>query len=486
MNAALGNPPATSRRIDNTGVIISHHGGDEGVTGSCHRLQIAPDRALLVDCGLLQGQDADRLDSLTQHQVTFSVDDVLALIVTHVHIDHIGRLPYLLAAGYQGPILCSVPSARLLPLVIEDALKIGFTHDRALIERFLAEVEQRLVALEYASWHTVIDDARHRVRLRLQRAGHILGSAYVEIDTLDRTSGARQRTVFSGDLGAPHAPLLPAPKSPYRADVLVLESTYGDRRHEDRTTRRARLKAAIDRALDNQGSVIIPAFSIGRTQELLYELESLIHQAVDESWRDLEIIVDSPLAARFTQVYRELKPWWDAEAHQRLRSGRHPLSFDNLYTVDDHAEHERTVDYLVRTGRPAVVIAASGMATGGRVVNYLKRMLGSERHAVLFTGYQAAGTPGRDIQHYGPRGGWVELDGQRITIQAKVDTIGGYSAHADQHDLLNFIKRMRKPPREIRLVHGDSHAKQSLEAKIKEWAVETGRAIQLTVANMVN
>ena len=160
MNAALGNPPATSRRIDNTGVIISHHGGDEGVTGSCHRLQIAPDRALLVDCGLLQGQDADRLDSLTQHQVTFSVDDVLALIVTHVHIDHIGRLPYLLAAGYQGPILCSVPSARLLPLVIEDALKIGFTHDRALIERFLAEVEQRLVALEYASWHTVIDDVR--------------------------------------------------------------------------------------------------------------------------------------------------------------------------------------------------------------------------------------------------------------------------------------------------------------------------------------
>ncbi|EWG99098.1 MBL fold metallo-hydrolase [Halomonas sp. BC04] len=257
---------------------ILHHGGAAGVTGSCHRLQIAPDRALLIDCGLFQGQDADHLDSLEQHTVRFPVDDILALVVTHVHIDHIGRLPYLLAAGYKGPILCSLPSARLLPLVIEDALKIGFTRDRALIERFLEEVESRLVAIDYKTWHTVIDDERHRLRVKLQRAGHILGSAYVEVeseevDSLDKQIGQAQRTLFSGDLGAPHAPLLPAPKPPYRADVLVLESTYGDRRHEDRLHRRGRLKAAIDRALENGGTVVIPAFSIGRTQELLYELE---------------------------------------------------------------------------------------------------------------------------------------------------------------------------------------------------------------------
>ncbi|MEC9483014.1 MAG: MBL fold metallo-hydrolase [Halomonas sp.] len=465
---------------------ISHHGGADGVTGSCHRLQISRDRALLIDCGLFQGQGAGDLDSLELHRVTFSVDDVLALIVTHVHIDHIGRLPYLLAAGYQGPIICSVPSARLLPLVIEDALKIGFTRDRALIERFLDEVEPRLVALDYDTWHTVIDDERHQVRIRLQRAGHILGSAYIEIDTLDRDSGARQRTVFSGDLGAPHAPLLPAPKSPDRADVLVLESTYGDRLHEDRTTRRARLKAAIDRSLENQGTVIVPAFSIGRTQELLYELESLVHQADSAHWRDLEIIVDSPLASRFTEVYRELKPWWDAEAHQRLESGRHPLSFDNLYTVDSHEEHLQTVDYLARTGRPAIVIAASGMATGGRVINYLQRMLGDERHGVLFTGYQAAGTPGRDIQRYGPRGGWVALDGERITIRASVETIGGYSAHADQHDLLNFIKQIRQPPREVRLVHGEQSAKQALKAEIESWAASINQEIEISLATAVS
>ncbi|SFU95455.1 MBL fold metallo-hydrolase RNA specificity domain-containing protein [Halomonas korlensis] len=463
---------------------ITHHGGAEGVTGSCHRLQLAEDRALLVDCGLFQGEDADRTQTtLEQHRIDFSVNDVLALLVTHVHIDHIGRLPYLLAAGYQGPILCSVPSARLLPLVIEDALKIGFTRNRALIERFLDEVAARLVPLEYDDWHTLVDDDRHQVRVRLQHAGHILGSAYVEVEShevesLDHHSDQTQRTVFSGDLGAPHSPLLPAPQPPERADVLVLESTYGDRCHEDRTTRKARLKAAIDRALENQGTVVIPAFSIGRTQELLYELEGLIHAASDPRWQGLEIIVDSPLAARFTTVYRELKPRWDAEAQTRLDTGRHPLAFDNLYTVDSHDEHQQTVDYLARTGRPAVVIAASGMVAGGRVVNYLKRMLSDARHAVLFIGYQGAGTPGRDIQRYGARGGWVELDGERIDIRARVDTIGGYSAHAD---LLAFLKGMPTPPREIRLVHGDRGAKQALKAEIERWANASNHDIEVVL-----
>ncbi|TDA95492.1 MBL fold metallo-hydrolase RNA specificity domain-containing protein [Halomonas marinisediminis] len=460
---------------------ISHHGGASGVTGSCHRLQIGDDRALLVDCGLFQGQDADHVDSFEQLKVTFPVEDLLALVVTHVHIDHIGRLPYLLAAGYAGPILCSVPTARLLPLVIEDALKIGFTRDRALIERFLGEVEGRLVPLAYREWHTLVDDARHRVRVKLQQAGHILGSSYVEVDVLDRESGAVERVIFSGDLGAPYAPLLPAPRSPWGCDALVLESTYGDRRHEDRRQRRGRLKAAIDRALTNAGTVVIPAFSIGRTQELLYEMETLIHRAGSRRWRELEIIVDSPLAARFTEVYRELRPWWDAEAHARLRAGRHPLSFENLYTVSSHEEHERTVAYLAESHRPAVVIAASGMVSGGRVVNYLKRMLGDPRHCVLFTGYQGAGTPGRDIQRYGPRGGWVALDGERIDIRARVETVSGYSAHADAHDLLNFVRRMRRPPRHIRLVHGERHAQQALRDSLLAWAAQAGHQLEVTL-----
>ncbi|WP_051234102.1 MBL fold metallo-hydrolase RNA specificity domain-containing protein [Halomonas halocynthiae] len=462
---------------------IEHHGAAKGVTGSCHRLRLDAIHSLLVDCGLFQGEEGESgADStLEQHRVEFPVDDIQAMVVTHVHIDHVGRLPYLLAAGYRGPIYCSPPSAQLLPLVTEDALKIGFTRDTRLIERFLQVVRSRLRPVPYGQWHTVIDNASHRLRIKLKRAGHILGSAYVEVDHFEHRSGKQHRTVFSGDLGAPYSPLLPAPKSPYRADTLVIESTYGDRLHEERTTRRQRLKIVIEKALENQGSVIIPAFSIGRTQELLYELEGLIHQAQSPLWKDLEIIVDSPLAARFTEVYRKLKPWWDAEAHRRVRSGRHPLSFDSLYTVASHKEHLQTVDYLARTGRPAIVIAASGMATGGRVVNYLKRLLGDPKHAVVFVGYQARGTAGRDIQRYGPIGGWVVLDGQRVDIRASVTSLGGYSAHADQSQLLNFIKRMRHPPSHIRLVHGEPDVQAIFKARIEQWASKDGCEVEVTL-----
>lgn len=467
---------------NNTYPQFQHHGGASGVTGSCHRYIASTQHSLLIDCGLFQGQDADHLDSLEQHTIGFDLSTVIALLVTHVHIDHIGRLPYLLAAGFMGPILCSEPSAKLLPLVIEDALKIGFTRDRRLIEQFLQTVGKQLVPLPYRQWHTLLDSDQQRLRIKLQRAGHILGSAYIEVDLKDKTSGESHRTIFSGDLGAPYAPLLPAPKSPYRADTLIVESTYGNRTHESRKDRRLKLKSAIEQALENEGTVIIPAFSIGRTQELLYELEGLIHDG-GKRWQDMEIIVDSPLAAKFTQVYRELKPFWDAEAQKRLKSGRHPLSFENLYTVNSHDEHLQTVDYLARTGRPAIVLAASGMAAGGRVVNYLKAMLGDRRHQVLFVGYQAQGTPGRAIQQYGPTGGWAELDGERYTIRAGVTTIGGYSAHADQKDLINFVKRMRQWPSDIRLVHGDPEAREQLKKQYEDLGDAHHHTFNVTLPN---
>lgn len=452
---------------------IIHHGGATGVTGSCHQLLLNTQHSLLVDCGLFQGEDALE-DSFQQLQIEFDISTIRALIITHVHIDHVGRLPYLLAAGYKGPIICSVPSAILLPLVIEDALKIGFTRNADLIQRFQAQVESQIVSVPYGKWHTVVNELEEgkqgiTTRVKLKQAGHILGSSYAEI-AHQHANGTKERIVFSGDLGAPYAPLLPAPKSPYGCDQLILEGTYGDRQHVNRRKRRATLKKAIEQALGNGGTVMVPAFSIGRTQELLYELEGIIFEAKrnkNSQWQQLEIIVDSPLAARFTRVYRQLKPYWDKEAHRRLRSGRHPLNFENLYTVESHEAHEQTVQYLAKTGRPAVVISASGMCAGGRIMNYLKAMLGDERHQVLFVGYQGAGTPGRAIQHYGPQGGWVEIDGQRIDIKAGVTTISGYSAHADQRDLLNFVKRMRRWPHTIHLVHGEQTAKNALKYELE-------------------
>ncbi|WP_030071899.1 MBL fold metallo-hydrolase RNA specificity domain-containing protein [Halomonas alkaliantarctica] len=466
---------------------IIHHGGATGVTGSCHQLILNTQHSLLVDCGLFQGEDA-REDSFQQLQIEFDISTIKALVITHVHIDHVGRLPYLLAAGFKGPILCSIPSAILLPLVIEDALKIGFTRNAQLIQRFQAQLQSQIVSVPYGKWHTVVDERKEAgqgitTRIKLKRAGHILGSSYVEV-AHQQANGSKERVVFSGDLGAPYAPLLPAPKSPYSCDQLVLESTYGDRQHAGRRKRRVTLKNAIEQALINGGTVMVPAFSIGRTQELLYELEGIIYEAKrskNSQWQQLEIIVDSPLAARFTRIYRQLKPYWDKEAQRRLRSGRHPLNFENLYTVESHEAHEQTVQYLAKTGRPAVVIAASGMCAGGRIMNYLKAMLSDERHQVLFVGYQGAGTPGRAIQQYGPQGGWVEIDGQRIDIKAGVTTISGYSAHADQKDLLNFVKRMRRWPHTIRLVHGDQTAKNALRDELD--AMYARKSKPLTVIN---
>ncbi|MBC53522.1 MAG: MBL fold hydrolase [Gammaproteobacteria bacterium] len=463
---------------------FEHHGAVRGVTGSCHRYLAAADLHFLVDCGLFQGRDA-RGDTLTQHQIDFDIAAVRALLVTHVHIDHIGRLPYLLAAGFRGPIYCSVPSAHLLPLVIEDALKVGFTRDAALIERFLETVGGQLVPLPYQQWHTLAETPDIKVSVRLQRAGHILGSAYIEIDTHYPREQRAHRTVFSGDLGAPHAPLLPAPQSPDAADTLVIESTYGNRLHENRETRRQRLKAVLEHALQNRGTVMVPAFSIGRTQELLYEIEGLIYegrQTHDSVWGNLQVIVDSPLAARFTAVYRELKPFWDAEAQQRLQAGRHPLDFDSLYTVDSHEEHLQTVAYLAKTRQPAVVIAASGMAAGGRIVNYLKAMLPDPVHDVLFVGYQASGTLGQQLQSL-PSGAdnSVLIDGERIKVACPITRIGGYSAHADQQDLLDFIGGMRVWPGQVRIVHGERNARESLRTAILAMARQAGRAIEVVV-----
>lgn len=445
---------------------FTHHGAVNGVTGSCHQLSLPDGQSVLIDCGLFQGAETspdgagpDRLE------VKFPLAKVRALIVTHVHIDHVGRLPYLMAAGFKGPIYCSEASALLLPLVLEDAIKVGFTRNTDIIRGFLAKLREQIVPLPYKHWQAVIAGSPG-LRVRLQPAGHILGSAYVE---LDAGQGAdKQRVVFSGDLGAPYTPLLPAPQSPMAADVVVIESTYGDRTHESRKNRRERLQALCEHAFGNRGTLLVPAFSIGRTQELLYELEEIIHRnrlrpaAAGVPWQDLKIIVDSPLAADFTAGYAKLKPHWDAEARSKIAAGRHPLAFEQLTTIDDHQSHLRMVDALARSAQPAIVIAASGMCSGGRIVNYLKAMLGDPRHDVLFCGYQAAGTPGRAIQTYGPRGGHVDLDGQRIDIRAKVHTLGGYSAHADQKDLLNFIGRMRSPPKQVRIVHGDDTAKRSL------------------------
>ena len=307
---------------------VLHHGAVNGVTGSCHQLKLASKHSssysVLIDCGLFQGDEKagssalDDASELAQKQIDFPLEGITALVVTHCHIDHVGRIPYLLAAGFDGPIYATQATAHLLPLVIEDALKVGVTRNQRLIQSVLSKLKKLLKPMPYEQWFDL--DGMPNIKARFQVAGHILGSAYVEFDILDASNVKNKgshRVVFLGDLGASHSPLLSEPKSPARVDTLVIESTYGDKLHESREHRRQRLKQAIERSFEDGGTVLIPAFSIGRTQELLYEIEEIINVIEsanklnnhDENtagkgasvWDHLDIIVDSPLAAKFTQ-----------------------------------------------------------------------------------------------------------------------------------------------------------------------------------------
>jgi len=474
--------------------VLSHHGATRGVTGSCHQLHLGPAISLLVDCGLEQGDDASPgAESVSLGLgASFEVSSVQALIVTHVHLDHVGRIPALLAAGYRGPILCSEPSAKLLPLVLEDAYRLSISREPKHVQRYLAMLDELIVPLPFEQWHVLIDRPGLGCRIRLQRAGHLLGSAYVECDVA--RGEVNTRYVFSGDLGPSTNPLLRPVQPAERADVLVLESTYGDRLHPSTDDRRGKLEAVIDRALADNGTILIPAFSLGRTQELLYELEDILHRKAllnaghasgdnPLDWSQLPIVLDSPLAQRITGVYRDLHEYWNEEARARLAEGRDPLGFGQLISVDTHARHQQVVNYLKSTGRPAIVIAGNGMCSGGRIVNYLKAMLGDPRHEVLFVGYQAKGTPGAVIQASEGAEGFVQidLDGEAYGIRAKVMTLSGYSGHADQHGLLEFAMGGATSPAKVVLVHGEPAAKAALSRALLSRAQGAKQQVEVSI-----
>lgn len=432
---------------------ITHHGAHHSVTGSCHELHLGKS-SLLVDCGQYQG--ADVTEETTS--VGFSIRSIEALIVTHAHIDHVGRIPWLIAAGFSGPIYCTPATAELLPLLLEDGLRIQLGLSVSQIRRILQLVSRQVVAIEYGQWFRVkLERTNSFCYLRFSHAGHILGSAIVEIKLANG-----EVVVFSGDLGPSNTPLLPDPISPPRADYLVLESTYGDKQHEAVEERASRLRMIIQRSLVDGGTIIIPAFSIGRTQELLFDIEQLIHQSGIES--RLPIILDSPMAVDVTRAYRKFKKLWGKEAKRRLDMNRHPLAFKQCITIGDYREHKALVNRLAQSGEAAVVIAASGMCQGGRIVDYLQALLPDERTDVIFAGYQAEGSLGRELQ-LGKHQVWV--DGEPVTVNAQIHSMSGYSAHADQADLMRFVQGIAEKPKAIRLVHGEPEVQACLAEKLK-------------------
>ncbi len=432
--------------ISNLASVI-HHGGKHTVTGSCHELKL-PSGSVLIDCGLFQGKDLQFGGRKASLNIEFPTKQIKALVLTHAHIDHIGRLPWLLAAGFKGPIYCTKATAELVPLMLEDGLKLQLGLNYHQRQQILNVIKKQLKPCNYQQWLPL--GKQHY--LRFQPAGHILGSAYVEFKL-----PSSEVIVFSGDLGPSNTPLLPDPKPPKCADYLFIESTYGDKQHEDIATRMQRLNQIIEHALKDRGVILIPAFSVGRTQELLFDIEQLIHQR--DLHASLPIILDSPLAKSVTKTYRRFKKLWSQEAKNKLVGQRHPLAFKQCITVENHREHQTLVNRLASTDEPAIVVAASGMCEGGRIVNYLEALLPDEKNDVLFAGYQAEGTLGKAIQQGSHS---VSIGAKEIKVKAQIHTMSGYSAHADQADLLRFITGIPAKPKAVHLIHGETNAKREL------------------------
>lgn len=438
---------------------IVHHGGYLGVTGSCHQLHLNSSESILIDCGSFQGADARRRPS---PEIDFSLDGIAALLLTHVHIDHIGRIPYLIEAGFHKPIYCTPPTAKFLPVMLEDAIRLGITRNKKVVANLLKSITELIHPVSYGKWQSIPGNAE----FRFSTAGHILGAAVIEVKNKESW------VCFSGDLGSRCTPILNPPVSPERADILVMESTYGDRIHEGRENRMQRLETILLDTLENRGVTLIPAFSLGRTQELLYELNQIIEGIGKKHGQSAlsayDIIVDSPLAIKLTDIYEQMEPYWGQEAREVLTVDSQPFVFNNLIEIDRGGESAGNIEYLKRSGKPAIIIAGSGMCAGGRIMDYLRAFLHRPNTDVVFVGYQAVGTTGRAIQDCQEGKCSVRIDQKEYPVRAKTHTLSGYSAHADQLDLIKFIQGIPKPPKEIRLVHGEEHAKEALQKKLTE------------------
>ncbi|MFN9628238.1 MAG: MBL fold metallo-hydrolase RNA specificity domain-containing protein, partial [Planctomycetota bacterium] len=385
-----------------------------------------------------------------------------ALLLTHVHIDHIGRIPYLIEAGFHKPIYCTPPTAKFLPVMLEDAIRLGITRNKKVVANLLKAITELIHPVSYGKWQSIPGNAE----FRFSTAGHILGAAVIEVKNKESW------VCFSGDLGSRCTPILNPPVSPERADILVMESTYGDRIHEGRENRMQRLEAILLDTLENRGVTLIPAFSLGRTQELLYELNQIIEGIGKKHGQSAlsayDIIVDSPLAIKLTDIYEQMEPYWGQEAREVLTVDSQPFVFNNLIEIDRGGESAGNIEYLKRSGKPAIIIAGSGMCAGGRIMDYLRAFLHRPNTDVVFVGYQAVGTTGRAIQDCQEGKCSVRIDQKEYPVRAKTHTLSGYSAHADQLDLIKFIQGIPKPPKEIRLVHGEEHAKEALQKKLTE------------------
>ena len=435
------------------------------VTGSSTLIEAGGAR-MLVDCGFYQGDD--ELEKRNRRKFSFRPAELDGVILTHAHLDHVGLLPRLVAEGFTGPIWCTPPTRPLARLILEDSAEIqeeearyaqkkGYSRHKQPTPVYTSkDAKAACDLLEPIPFHEA-REIRPGFRIRFVRAGHLLGAASVEI-TAKGGDGERRSWIFSGDVGRYDAPILQDPEPPeVEASGLVLESTYGDRIHPPLGDGRE-LAEILHRTLGRGGSVIIPAFALGRTQDLLFRLTEM----VDAGTLDPSLVfLDSPMAIRATEIYRQASPEFDEELMALVRRKMNPLAADRFQRARTVGESKA----LNARREPAVIVAASGMATGGRVVHHLAQKLPDPKSTVVFVGYQAAGTRGRALLSGADT---VSIHGRPIPVRAEIAQIPGMSAHADREELLRWCRALPHVPRRIFLNHGEDPERKALAAAIHE------------------
>ncbi len=446
---------------------ITFNGAAHTVTGSQYLVE-ANGHRMLLECGLFQGRRAETYALNRTFAFDFSVRKLNAVVLSHAHIDHSGNLPNLVKHGYRGPIYATDGTARLADLMVRDAGHIQeadaefINKKRArrgepLIEPLytIEDAEQVKPLLQVRDYNQEFEPIPG-VTVHLVDAGHILGSAAIVMDV--RENGRKFRVWFSGDIGRPNLPLLRDPVMPEAADYLIMESTYGDKAHRDPEEAYVEFRDVFLRTIRRGGKVIIPAFAVGRTQELVYDINRMYTAG---EVPHVPVYVDSPLAVNATDIFTQFPQYFDDETNAFVRSGRHPaLAFDQLHYVRDVEESKSLND---RKG-PMLIISASGMAETGRILHHLKNNIENPNNTVLIVGWQAPDTLGRRLAERVKK---VRIFGEEYDVRAEVETIGGLSAHAGQDILLRYANASRASLKAIYLVHGEEKGALPLKALIE-------------------
>jgi metallo-beta-lactamase family protein len=447
-------------------------GAARTVTGSMHLLTINGARVLL-ECGLYQGKRQESFER--NRNLPFDPREIDIMILSHAHIDHSGNIPTLVKNGYAGPIYCTFATRDLCATMLRDSGHIQEMDAQYVNKKRARKGEPpveplytqedavqclgQFVSLGYGRAFSILPG----VRLTFLDAGHILGSAIVVLDAEAHNGGRPHRLVFSGDLGRPDKPILEDPTPIQDCDTLIIESTYGDRLHPDVTSTKTALKQVVLETAQRGGKVIIPAFAVGRTQELVYDLHQL---ALSGEIPEIPVFVDSPLAIDATSVFRLHPECYDDEVEQFLRDtgARDPFGFGRLqYTRQ--VEQSKALNDLQG---PAIIISASGMAEAGRIQHHLKNNVEDPRNTILIVGWQAPNTLGRYIVE---KNETVKIFGERYALRAQVQVINGFSAHADREELLGWVQAMDRLPTRAFVVHGEPEPAQALADGLTELGI---------------